>query len=108
MPNFCVPARIKSMKIFPARCEETLQCSETPRKAEPVESVAYCAGRLGTRSNATDKCGDHSVTILQFHLHRTASFEYASFMLGNVDVGVLCQMEGLFQCPFDILPARLT
>jgi hypothetical protein len=54
MPKFRVRARIKSMINFPAGCEETLQCSETPRKAEPVESVAYCAGRSGTIPSATE------------------------------------------------------
>jgi hypothetical protein len=68
------------------------QCSETPRKAKSVESVAYCVGRFGTCSNATEICGDHFVTLLQFQVHRTASFEYARFMPGNVDVGALYQI----------------
>lgn len=65
MPNIRVQARIKSIKIFPGRCEYTLQCLETTHEAEAVESVAYCVGRSGTSANATEKSRDHYVTILQ-------------------------------------------
>ncbi|KAF2998934.1 t1pks [Curvularia kusanoi] len=81
MPNFRVPASIKSIKIFPTRCEETFKISE--------ESLKVSGGH-----------GEYSSTPVQFRIHRTAPFEYAGSINGEVERGVLCQMEGLVTVPF--------
>jgi len=99
MPNFRVPAKIRSIKIYPIRCEGTFGSSETDEGLVPnalperPEIPTPAAGILA-------KSSKHPADLVKFDIHRTAFFEYAGSLQNASNAGILCQMEGLTTVPF--------
>ena len=105
MPNFRVPSYIRSIKIFPTRCEETFQAANL---CEDGATVVLADPDMGPAIAPRSGQNQHkqSVTLVQFDVHRTAFFEYAGVIRSVSEVGVLCQMEGLATVPFRLSTAE--
>jgi SAM-dependent methyltransferase len=101
MPNFRVPTCIRSIKIFPTRCQESFASTGMDEIATPAASAKQPATSAPTACTR----GRPSTVLVGFDVHRTSFYEYAGAMRSASDVGVFCQIEGLVTVPFRLSTA---